>query len=524
MVWGFNNKTGNIQTIVSLSENELRLFLIENNPGNLRTISSHKAAYNSSEVLQDECLKWFRDNKCKGLHCHWLLSRKLYKTINIKPPEVPDSEISTAVKWLIKDQIEQPLESLLTAHYKPYNQDQESEKLTVVVSEKSLIENLIAITKESGLQLESIQINELTPASGLAALKKLKPTSKDPNENKITGFIDEDELGLIYNFYAGSTFAFTRHIKGRFFPNVIEGEFSLESDNRQTQLDQFLLETQRTLDYCISQIFRRPVDSLVLDASKTTDLELIAALEQITELPISRVKFSQAPPQTLDEITVENIAPVLSLTEIGVVFSQANSQTQSVNFYLNQYKPKPLEFGFKFASSMAAAFMLSFFGFGYIQNQQLAQLNQQLSDNQSELTKIQFIIKKLQKQREKKQSPENIEKRILRKQKELISSKKLLAKVINKKPTKPVSYSSVLSALSQQKINSLWLTKIDLYPETINLTGQTTNPSSIPNYISSMSDNEVLNSEFKEFKIERDENDSRIVNFSMNSGRYKNAN
>jgi len=530
MAWGFNNKSDNKQAIVSLCENEVKFCLIEKSSHSIELITAHKATYSNQETLHDECSKWFIENKCKGVNCHWLLSRKLYKTINIKPPEVPNSELATAVKWLIKDQIEQPLESILTTYYKPYYQDKEGEKLTVVIAEKQLIENLIDLSKESNLQLSSIQISELAPVGALITRDKLKPITNDPNENKITGFIDQDEQGLIYNFYVGSSFAFTRHIKGRFFPKNKESEFSLEDDNRQSQLDQFLLETQRTLDYCISQIFRKPVDTLILDANKINDPELITALEQITELPITRLEYNQSislsshEQEASDETASENNVQQLSLTEIGAIFNRSTSPNQSVNFYLDQYKPKPLEFGFKFATSVAAVFVLTFFGYGYIQNQQLAQITLQLTNNQSKLEQMQESIKKIQKQRGKNQSIENIQKRILRKQKELVSSKKLLANVINKETVKPVNYSQVLDALSQQKVKFIWLTKIDLYPESINLTGQTTNPTAIPNYIASMASNDVLSSEFEEFKIERDVNDQRIVNFSMNNGRYNNAN
>lgn len=533
MVWGFNNNSSTTQIIVSLCANEVKFCLIKKTSNIIQQLASHKANYTDQQSLHDESIKWIRENRCKGLNCHWILSRKLYTTLSIKPPEVKPSELGHTVKWLIKDQIEQPIDSILTAHYTPYHLDKENQKLTVVVAEKNLIENLIELTKESNLQLASIQISELAPAGALQSKTKLKTSSSAQPEDKITGFIDQDQSGLIYNFYVGSSLAFTRHIKGRFFPKTSEGEFSLENDNRQSQVDQFLLETQRTLDYCISQIFRKPVDSLILDASKVDDQELVTALEQLTELPITRFEYNQLTTETSTQSPEheheqeQEHEPVdqLSLTEIGATFFQESLSTeQSVNFYLSEYQPKPLEFGFKFAVSVAAVFILAFFGYGYLQNQQLSQLEQQFTDNQIKLQKTQELIKKIQKQRGKTSPTQNIQKQILRKQKELVASKKLLAKVINKKAIKPVSYSQVLNALSQQKEKRLWLTKIDLYPESINLTGQATDPAAIPAYIAKMATNNLLSSEFEEFQIKRDINDRRIVNFSMNNGRYKNAN
>jgi len=525
MVWGFNNNSNTTQIIVSLCANEIKFCLIKKTSNIVQQLASHKANYTDQQSLHEECIKWIRENRCKGLNCHWILSRKLYTTLSIKPPEVKSSELDHTVKWLIKDQIEQPINSILTTHYTPYHLDKENEKLTVVVAEKNLIENLIELTKESNLQLVSIQISELAPGGALRSNKKLETNNPNKLENKITGFIDQDQSGLIYNFYIGSSLAFTRHIKGRFFPKTSEGEFSLESDNRQSQVDQFLLETQRTLDYCISQIFRKPVDSLILDASKVDDEALVTALEQLTELPVTRFEYKQLTTEDSTQSPEQEPVEQLSLTEIGAIFYQESLSTdQSVNFYLSEYQPKPLEFGFKFAASIAIVFTLAFLGYGHLQNQQLSQLEQQFADNQKKLDKTQESIKKIQKQRGKTSPTQNIQKQILRKQKELIASKKLLAKVIKQKATKPVNYSQVLNALSQQKEKHLWLTKIDLYPESINLTGQATDPAAIPDYIAKMATNNLLSSEFEEFEIKRDINDRRIVNFSMNNGRYKNAN
>ncbi len=521
MVWGLNRQSDNKQVLVSLSESELRLFLVENKSSNIDLIASHQTSYHSLESLQQACTQWFRLNKCKGLECRWLLSRKLYKTLNIKPPKVSDTELDGAIKWLIKDQIEQPLDDILTSHYYPYSQEQEPDKLTAVVAEKQLIEKLIEITIESTLQLISINIYELAAANTLAT----RLTDDKQSTDRIVGFIDQDQQGLIYNFYVNHSLAFTRHIKGRFFPIESPSEFSLEGDNFQQQQDQFLLETQRTLDYCVSQIFRRPVDSLLLDGSKTSNNDLLKALERVTELPVNRLDLTASDDRLdEDESTVQPVQLKISLAEAGVIFAQSAKQTQSVNFYQKQYQPKPFQFGFKFASSITAVFFLAFIGYGLIQQQQLESLNHQLTNNQKELDKIQTSLQKLQKSRNKKQTAISIEQQIVNQQNLLIASRQLLSRVASKSPSKAAAYSEVLWALSNQKTDSLWLTKITLQPNSISLSGQTTQPKSIPEYISGMAIDDVLRSQFEEFEIERNQDDSRVVNFVMNNGRYRYAN
>lgn len=526
MVWG-QNQQSNKQILISLSETHIRLFLVENNSNNLTLISSIQSSYDSLETLQQKAIQWLRSNKCKGLKCRWLLSRKLYKTFNIKPPQVLNAELDDALKWLIKDQIEQPLDDILASHYFPHVPDQEPEKLTVIVTDKALIEMLIEITLDSGLELETISIDELAAINTFATLLK-----NDKQTTKIIGFIDQDQQGLIYNFYVGYSLAFTRHIKRRFFPINSPAEFSLENDQYQDQQDQFLLETQRTLDYCVSQVFRKPVDSLLLDASKTTNDVLLNALEQLTELPVNRLNITSENDELLAVELTEDKNPTekkldniqLSLAEAGMVFSQNNKQLQSVNFYQKQYRPKPLEFGFKFASGLVAIFLFTFIGYGFIQKNQQELLEQQQIASQKELQKIQSSLQKLQKTTEDKTTTLSIKQKITRKQNQLIASKQLLSKVANKKPRKAVAYSEVLWALSEQKTDSLWLTKILLLPNSISLSGQTTKPKSIPQFISGMAVDKVLRSQFEEFQIERNKIDSRVVDFFMNNGRYQYAN
>lgn len=521
MVWGLNQQSNTKQVLISLSDSEVRLFLVENQSNNITLIDSYHVSYSSLQALQQECQQWFRSQKCKGFDCYWLLSRKLYKTFNIKPPQVPESELDDAIKWLIKDQVDQPIDEILGCHYFPHTQEQEPAKLTAVVAERTLIEKLIEITNDSGLQLISIGIDELAAANTFATLLT---DAKQPSE-KIEGFIDQDQQGLIYNFYVDQSLAFTRHIKGRFFPVESPLEFSLEDDNFVQQQDQFLLETQRTLDYCVSQVFRKPVDSLLLDGSKTRSDKLVKSLEQVTELSINRVDLTASSDLLEDDVDSEKPTPLkMSLAEAGMLFSQTTKRLQSVNFYQKQYQPKPLEFGFKFATGFAAVFFVAFIGYGLMQQKQQDSLNQQLVNNQKELEKIQTSLGKLEKSHKKKKAVLSLDQQIANKQNRLIASKQLLSSVAGKSPTGATPYSEVLWALSNQKTDSLWLTKITLFPDSISLSGQTTKPKSIPNYITAMAIDDVLRSQFEEFEIERNEIDSRVVNFIMNNGRYQHVN
>jgi len=509
MIWGLNSQSDRQKVIISLTESDVRLFLLENSVNEFQVINSSFVSYQSLDQLDTLCNQWLQQIKAKRLDCHWLLSRSLYKTIAIKPPKVPDVELDNAIKWLVKDQVDQPLDKLLVSHYQPANSEQGVEKLSAVITDKALIEKLLEITHKNNLNIVSILIDELSAGNALA--QELKP-------EKITGFIDQDKNGLIYNFYIGKELAFTRHIKGRFFPKPQDSPFSLESDAEE-QLDRFLLETQRTLDYCISQVFRRPVDSLIVDAAKVFGDKTISSLEQITELPVQNFSLKLSSSKDVDS---EETLNSLSISEAGSIL-KSNTPKQSANFYLPQYQPQPLEYGFKFAISLALIFVFGFVFYGLLQQKELQGLDQQLTQETKSLDSLKNEMNKLSASLGNESSIENINNIIVRKQKVLASSQKLLLQVNDKAPIEPIRYSYVLAALSKQKSNSLWLTQINLLPTSISLIGTTTNAESVPNYISEMAKNEILSSQFEKLIIERDQKNKQLINFQMTNGKFNNA-
>ena len=511
-MWGLNKKSNNKNILISLTSSEVRIFYVERLGAEINIISSFSVEYSSIEDIQDSCNQWIQSNKAKGLDCHWLLPRSHYRAIAVNPPKVSDAELDKSIKWLVKDQLEESIDSVLVTYYKPFVVEREPNKLTAVVVDKSLIESLIEITSNLNLDLTSIQISELAAGRALPSLQA---------DSHITGLIDEDNVGLVYNFYVGRSLAFTRHIKGRYFPNHDADSLSLEDDDNEAKTDQFLLETQRTLDYCISQFFRKPVDRLILDAQRTDNTNLVDSLEQVAELPVDLIRLSNKEPSS------ENQEPSqpglqLSIAEAGAVYFDGKS-LQAINFYLPQYQPKPLEFSFKYAVGLTAASIIGLSFYGFVKEKEAINLDLQLNQQNKVLTNTQSSLQSLSKRLGHQSRAKDLDGIILKKQLELRSSKKLLEKVATKSPKTVVMFSEVLAALSTQQADSLWLTNINLSPTAINLAGQTTKPDSIPFYINSMSKNRVLASQFENLSIERNQQDNRLVDFEMSNGRYNDA-
>ena len=158
-----------------------------------------------------------------------------------------------------------------------------------------------------------------------------------------------------------------------------------------------------------------------------------------------------------------------------------------------------------------------------MQSQEISDLNLQLEVEKLRLTKTQKELQELNRSLGKGNPILDLNNRINAKQTELNATQRLLARVQEKNPEEPISYSQIMEALANQSADSLWLTRIDLYPSSINLSGQTTKPESIPTYIDNMSTDPLLSSRFDGLNIERDPEDDRIVNFQLTNGSYRNA-
>ena len=302
----FSKKKQDEILVITLDDNSCRLQHFKQAEGKLQHLASGQFNYTSHANYHDQLLNWCKNLPGGPIACRIVLSRNLYQTHLVDPPNVLAKELAEALKWQIKDLIDQPIDKVLVTHYQPSMAESQNNQIIAVVTNRNMVEELIDSCRQAGLLLESIDIEELT--LGHALLTYL-------DNDKIIGFIGEDNSGLVFNFYSKGGLVFSRHKKGRFLPNQQREEFSLEQDN-QAEQDSFLLETQRTLDYVVSQIFRRPIDKILLQQNSGDDDSLAVLIKQITELDVSLVTsvIEQTDPQL----------PPASLVEVGAAMAEGH--------------------------------------------------------------------------------------------------------------------------------------------------------------------------------------------------------
>lgn len=294
----FKKQQNSKKLIASLQGQQCRIQLFDNQNETLTQLHSNQFIFTDYSNLLTEFTAHVRKLSSGNTECRWVLGADHYQTHSVESPNVSDNELKEALKWQIKELLDKPVEEMLVSHYYPNHPDKAYNQVNAVAVEKNLVESIIQTTSDAGLTLDAIEIEELS--IGNALLGQLET-------NKVVGFVGENEAGLIFNFYLDGELSFSRYKKGRFIPKQPDESELVLDDELQAQEDSFLLETQRTLDYVVSQIYRRPVDRLLLQ-KRDTAVNLAETMGQITdtqvdwiESGVSLTKNSSFPP-TLAEV------------------------------------------------------------------------------------------------------------------------------------------------------------------------------------------------------------------------------
>ena len=271
----FKKKQNDKILVASLEGQQCRIQLFDCLTSPISQTVAKQFLFTDLAHLAEEFSASVKKHVPKGTLCRWMLSADHYQSHTVDAPNVSKNELREALKWQIKELLDKPVDEMLISHYRPNHPDANYKQINAIAVEKDLVENLIDITSKAGLALDSIEIEELCIGNALI----------DRLEDKVVGFVGENSAGLIFNFYHQNELCFSRYKKGRYIPKQPSETELVLDDELQAQEDSFLLETQRTLDYVVSQIFRRPLDCIFLQNSNTNE-KLAETMSQLTDIPV----------------------------------------------------------------------------------------------------------------------------------------------------------------------------------------------------------------------------------------------
>lgn len=157
--------------------------------------------------------------------CVSVLSESAYQMLLIDPPDVPESEQVDAIRWKIRDLIQEDIEQSIISAFPQVN----GKKLYAVVTEKARLQEIVDFVGALGLSLKAIDIEELAYRNYF---------DKHPMMDRGIAVITViDNEGKLFIFKQGNLY-FTR----KFTINNQAKTFALIEDD-------FILEVQRSLDY-----------------------------------------------------------------------------------------------------------------------------------------------------------------------------------------------------------------------------------------------------------------------------------
>ncbi|ABV89083.1 hypothetical protein [Shewanella pealeana] len=189
-----------------------------------------------------------------------VLASDFYQLLLVDKPNVQAEELNAALLWSVKDIVTQPVTNIHLDYFE--SSKQTSNKVNVVVTEKSLLTALLLAAKSAGFQTVGVSIEEM-------AMSNL---FNDNQARLVLSHREGQEL-LLTVVRAGEVFM-QRRVRGFQQLDKISSE-----DLAYGVADNLSLELQRSMDYFESQLREAPVSSieLVIDGECEQLANLISA-------------------------------------------------------------------------------------------------------------------------------------------------------------------------------------------------------------------------------------------------------
>ncbi|MCL1139303.1 MSHA biogenesis protein MshI [Shewanella pneumatophori] len=215
-----------------------------------------------------------------------VLAADFYQLLLVDKPNVQEEELNAALLWSVKDIVTQAVTDIHLDYFE--SSKQTTNKVNVVVTEKSQLSALLIAAKNVGLVTVGVSIEEM-------AMSNLF----DDNQARLVLSHREGQELLLTVVRAGEVFM-QRRVRGFLQIDKVSAE-----DLSYGVADNLSLELQRSMDYFESQLREAPVSSieLVMDGERVALANLIAA------------NFDQSV-TPYDGISVESVFAQLALAEI----------------------------------------------------------------------------------------------------------------------------------------------------------------------------------------------------------------
>ncbi len=407
-----------------------------------------------------------------------IVSTSYYQTYQLDKPDIPESEWSVALPFLLKDLVaERVTEITASAVALPT-----SNKLQVYVLPRKLLDKLVNITSSVQIELKGVTPEDEIWGYSAGELSNFILLQRSTNSHfKLGAFVEH-------------TVCFQRTIRSVLPPLTGVASSAL-------QLDGLALELQRSIDYLSSQIKGTQLHQLKLCCDEEDETELQSALNNTLSSTVSLLVEGER-----------------GNSESLLVQLAAKKETFNVNLYPEHLKPKKEYFTLANVAASWGLVGALLLGSYFVMNYQASNLDTKLTALQQSSNQLNKQLNQLNsKLTQHKPSPEKVA-AVERLKRETQAKKEALKAVGQYDESQQVGYSGVMNSLAQLGRNDISLSHIYMTHDTLDLSGLARNANVVPNWIGQFKNElNLVGRSFEKLKIGR--NDQDVVTFELSTRR-----
>ncbi|MBU2099354.1 MAG: hypothetical protein KKD00_11375 [Gammaproteobacteria bacterium] len=282
-----------VEGLIGLSVNESRILLAHVTRGHdeLMLEKCLRQPLDKTGAVRETLARLVDEHGLAQAACNCVLSPGDYNIYLVEAPQVEADEISSAVRWKIKDLLDMPVdEAVIDVFPLPEDAFQGRNKmLYAVAASRPRIEQLIATVNRAGLELNAIDIPEM-------AMRNISNQFLDDHNG--LAFISLKQSGSTLNISRNGQLYLTRRI------NTPVGSDALLQNDWDMLRDRLVLEIQRSLDYAESQMGLAPVRQIMIAPREKDTESMMNALADGLANPVGMVDFIHEMPAR-DDISPE---------------------------------------------------------------------------------------------------------------------------------------------------------------------------------------------------------------------------
>ena len=203
--------------------------------------------------------------------CYVVLPADAYQMVLIEAPDVPDNELREAVRWKAKDVLTIPVEQAAIEVFDlPKDGSRSGKRMVyVVAAEMAKIKAWVTMIREAGLELESIEIEEMA-LRNLSLLESLRASDRGAAIVRLV------EGGGGVSFFRDGNLYLSRQFSINYGGGLLD----------DLPVDTLGLEVQRSLDYYERQMGMAPPSVLYICGENISEDKISVELKRSLTVPV----------------------------------------------------------------------------------------------------------------------------------------------------------------------------------------------------------------------------------------------